>query len=97
MIMAIWDPLFNETMKVPSPCEPFCEPSAVPSCEENGSSEASCEPSDETYFDVKVHLKLELEEKRPIGHFILALAEGLTTYWGKIVSDGVPTKPSTGT
>ena len=35
-------------MKVPSPCEPFDEPSAVPSCEEKGSSEASCEPTDAT-------------------------------------------------
>ena len=47
-------------MKVPSPCEHFGEPSAVPSCEEKGSSEASFEPSDETYFHVKVHLKLQM-------------------------------------
>ena len=47
-------------MKVPSPCELFGEPSAVPSCEEKGSSEASCEPSDENYFHVKVHVKLQM-------------------------------------
>ena len=43
-------------MKVPSPCEPFGEPLAVPSCEEKGSAE----PSDETYFHVKVRVKLQM-------------------------------------
>ena len=43
-------------MKVPS----SCEPSALPSCEEKGSSEASCEASDENCFHVKVHLKLQM-------------------------------------
>ena len=47
-------------MKVPSPCEPFGEPSAVPSCEEKGPSKVSCEHSDENYFHVKVHVKLQM-------------------------------------
>ena len=47
-------------MKVPSPCEPFGEPSDVPSCEEKGLSEGSCEPSEETHFHVKVHVKLQM-------------------------------------
>ena len=47
-------------MKVPSPCEPFGEPSAVTSCQEKGSTEASCETSDQNYFLVKVHVKLQM-------------------------------------
>ena len=46
----------NMKVKVPSPSEP----SAVPSCEEKGSSESSCEPSDKTYFHVKVHVELHM-------------------------------------
>ena len=42
------------------PFGPFGEPSAVPSCEEKGSSEASCEPSDGNYYHLKVHLKLQM-------------------------------------
>ena len=48
-------------MKVPSPCEPFGEPSAVPSCKEKGSKEALYEPSDETNFHMKVHVKVHLD------------------------------------
>ena len=52
--------LHGFSMKGPSPCEPFGEPSAVPSCEEKGSSEISCEPSDKNYFHVKVYVKLHM-------------------------------------